>query len=57
MVILVMSIKGFGGIREREAEVVFEAELPGREGRMKEARGASSESSEEERESSSESLS
>ena len=54
---LVISIKGFGGIRVRDAEVVFEAALPGREGRMNEASGASSESSEEERESSSESLS
>ena len=57
MVNLVISISGFWGIREREAEVVLEAALPGRDGRINDAKGALSESSEEELELSSESLS
>ena len=51
-----MSIKGFAGARVREPDVVLEAELPGRGGRTSEAKGASSESSEEESELLSESL-
>lgn len=51
-----ISMRGLVGIRDREADVAFEAALPGRGGRTKVARGASSESSEDEPESESEEL-
>lgn len=52
-----ISMRGFDGARGLEPEVAFEAELEGRGGRTNVASGASSESSEDESELSSESLS
>ena len=46
----VISIRGFAGTLDREPDVALDAALPGRGGRTREARGASSESSEDESE-------
>lgn len=51
-----ISISGFAGARVREPDVAFDAELPGRGGRTRDASGASSESSDDELELSSVSL-
>ena len=56
MVNCVISMSGFWGIRVREPDVLFDAELPGRGGRTSDANGASSESSDDESELSSELL-
>lgn len=45
-----ISMRGFAGTLDREPDVALDAALPGRGGRTSEARGASSESSEDESE-------